>query len=204
MTLPYVDEQRIGVLGVCAGGGYAIKAAQIDHRIKAVVGIVPIDLGLSFREGLYGTAPDDVFGILDAVANTRTAEARGAEMAIGGWVADEFNPNDTKEMQSCYSYYKMDGRGKHPRSNSKFPFVNFDRVIAFSSFDDMLAKLLRQPISLVTGDEAGTRWQTEKAYEKASGKKELHYVKGAHHFDLYDHRSGDAVAFVAPFLEQNL
>ena len=50
-TLPFVDAERIGAFGICAGSGYTIQAATTDHRIKAVVGTSGTDAGAAIREG---------------------------------------------------------------------------------------------------------------------------------------------------------
>jgi len=74
VTLPYVDADRIGVIGVCGGGGYAINATLTEKRIKAVVSITGVNIGRLFREGFSEYNP---LGALDAMAAQRTAEARG-------------------------------------------------------------------------------------------------------------------------------
>lgn len=184
-TLPYVDADRIGGIGICASGGYIIKAAQTDRRIKAVAGISPADIGAVFREGWFGNTPDDVYGMIEKVNAQRTAEANGAEPLMTGWVLDEQNPDMPKEIQDGHEYYRTP-RAFHPNSTNRFPFVNFDRILEFSSFDDTLSKLLKQPLFIAAGSEAGTRWLSERAYNKANGEKELLIVEGANHFDLYD------------------
>ncbi|EPV4639694.1 alpha/beta hydrolase, partial [Shigella sonnei] len=57
VTLPYVNAERIGVLGVCGGGGYAINAALTEKRIKAVVSITGVNIGRLFREGFSNYDP---------------------------------------------------------------------------------------------------------------------------------------------------
>lgn len=79
VTLPYVDADRIGVLGVCGGGGYALNATLTEKRIKAVVSIKGVNIGRLFREDFSQFNP---LGALDAMAAHRTAEARGEEPQV--------------------------------------------------------------------------------------------------------------------------
>lgn len=85
MTLPYIDEARIGLLGVCAGGGYAIHAALTEHRFKAIGTVVANDIGRAFRN----MQPDnDLINTLKEVGRQRTAEARGVEPRRDPWIPD--------------------------------------------------------------------------------------------------------------------
>ena len=81
VTLPYVDENRIGALGICGGGAYVLNAAMTERRIKAVTSITGVNFGRMMREGYGGTGQALIDG-LEAVAQQRTAEARGAEYLV--------------------------------------------------------------------------------------------------------------------------
>ncbi|WP_105101271.1 alpha/beta hydrolase, partial [Microbulbifer pacificus] len=79
VTLPYVDQDRIGAIGVCGGGGYTIHAAITDHRIKALVSITGVNFGRLIREGF---SEFDPVSALQAMGKQRTAEAQGAERHV--------------------------------------------------------------------------------------------------------------------------
>lgn len=99
-SLDYVDAERIGVWGICAGGRYAVNAAMTDHRIKAVGIVSALDIGASWRRGWYGTGLDsDAVPTLAAAARQRTAEARGAATVFSPYVAAE--PDKDTPMTWC-------------------------------------------------------------------------------------------------------
>lgn len=74
MTLAYVDEYRIGVLGVW-WWWICRHAATIDHRFKAVATVVAANYGRIMREG--DSSPDAALRTIDALGKQRTVEARG-------------------------------------------------------------------------------------------------------------------------------
>ncbi len=77
-TLPFVDSERMGVFGICAGGGYAISAAQTERRFKAVATVSAAPMGEGSRGFPGHTSPvAEQIGTLEMVAQQRTAEARG-------------------------------------------------------------------------------------------------------------------------------
>lgn len=101
VTLPYVDEKRIGVLGVCGGGGYALNATLTEKRIKAVVGVTPVNIGRLFREGFSNFDP---IGALNAMAAQRTAEARGGDLQVNNLLpASPKKPSATARPKSMSS-----------------------------------------------------------------------------------------------------
>lgn len=185
-TLPYVDNARIGALGICASGGYGFAAFATDHRIKAYATISGADIGMVFRQGWRGTQQvSDVFPLIDMIGNQRTAEAAGGEVAQGTWVP--FDPQDKTvdpELLEGHDYYRTP-RANHERSPSKFPLVNFDRLLAFSAFN--LVDMINRPILFIAGSLAGTRWLSDQTFANIKhADKELFHVEGASHFDMYD------------------
>lgn len=184
-TLSFVDDERIGALGICAGGGYTIKATQTEKRIKAVVGISAADIGQNFRKGWNGDQnEEDINAVLDQVAEQRKVEAQGAEQKLVGFVPDEPTDDMDQETKDGWEYYRTP-RAQHERSINRFPFISFDHMIEFTAFD-LVDKLLTQPVLFIAGSEAGTRWQSENAYERALEPKDIFIVDGANHFDMYD------------------
>lgn len=184
-TLDFIDDSRIGALGICAGGGYTIKAAQTEKRIKAVVGISAADIGQNFRKGWTGNQDEkDINPLLEQVAEQRKAEANGAPQKLVGFVPEEPTEDMDQETKDGWEYCRTP-RAQHERSINQFPFISFDRIIEFTAFD-LVDKLLTQPVLFIAGSEAGTLWQSENAYERALEPKDIHIVEGANHFDMYD------------------
>ena len=186
-TLPQVNADEIGVVGICAGGGFAVSAAQTEHRIKAVATASAVDIGTTFRQGWNGKGTvADQLKTLEAIAKQRTAEANGAAPQYTQYVPEQNEITDTTErdMKEASDYYRTP-RGQHPNAQNKVLFTSFDKVLAFNAFAQ-IDTLLTQPVLFVAGTEAGSRWQSEMAYEKATGPKEMFLVNGATHMDLYD------------------
>lgn len=191
-TLDFIDDSRIGALG-----GYTIKAAQTEKRIKAVVGISAADIGQNFRKGWTGNQDEkDINPLLEQVAEQRKAEANGAPQKLVGFVPEEPTEDMDQETKDGWEYYRTP-RAQHERSINQFPFISFDRIIEFTAFD-LVDKLLTQPVLFIAGSEAGTLWQSENAYERALEPKDIHIVEGANHFDMYDKEP-----FVTEAVEKN-
>ena len=92
-TLPFVDAERIGVLGICAGGGIAVKAASVDRRIKAVATASAVNVGTATRKGWEGKGTAaDLWATLAALAKQRTAEAAGGAPAYAPTSLDSATP----------------------------------------------------------------------------------------------------------------
>ena len=186
-TLPQVDTDKIGVVGICAGGGFAVSAAQTEHRIKAVATASAVDIVTTFRNGWNGKGTvADQLKTLEAIAKQRTAEANGAEPLYTQYVPEqnEITKDTERDMKEASDYYRTP-RGQHPNAQNKVLFTSFDKVLAFNAFSQ-IDTLLTQPVLFIAGTEAGSLWQTEMAYKKATGPKELFLIEGATHMDLYD------------------
>jgi fermentation-respiration switch protein FrsA (DUF1100 family) len=205
-TLDYVDEDRIGVLGVCAGGGYAVNAAMTERRIKAVGSVVGANIGRLNREG-------DPIKALEAIGQQRTAEARGAEPMITNWIPRSHEEREQAgitdiDVTEAVDYYTTP-RGQSPNSPNKLNFTSMGSVIGFDAFH-LVEELLTQPLQIIVGSVKGAFGSYKDGHElynrAASEKKDLLVVEGASHYDLYDQPEpvNQAVAKLEAFYQENL
>jgi fermentation-respiration switch protein FrsA (DUF1100 family) len=202
-TLTFVDANRIGALGICAGSGAAVKAASTERRIKAIATVSAVDVGAATRKGWDGTGDEsDLISSLEAVAQQRTAEAAGAEPVYWPYVpavGDTSGPND---LQEAAEYY-LTPRGQHPNAQNKFLMTSLSYMVSFTGFD-LVEKYLTQPLLVVAGTEAESLWHSQELYAKAPGPKELVLIEGATHMDLYDKLVDEVITSLSPFFELNL
>lgn len=206
-TLNFVDENRIGVLGVCAGGGYSVNAAMTERRIKAVGTVVGANIGRVQRES------GDPIQALEAIARQRTAEARGAESMIVNWIPCNQEEREKAGMTDidlveAVDYYTT-GRGQSPNSPNKLKFTSLDSLLGFDAFH-LVEELLTQPLQIIVGDKQGAfgsyRDGQELYRRAASAKKDLLVLENVSHYDLYDQPEpvAKAVEKLEAFYRENL
>lgn len=184
-TLPYINTDRIGALGICAGSGATVKASMTERRIKALATISAVDVGAAGRKGWDGKGADDQISVLQAVAKERTAEANGAVPMYINYVPAVGDRTAPRDLQEAADYY-LTPRGQHPNAPNKLLFIGQGAAILFDGFGQA-DKLLTQPLLMIAGSEAGSLWHSRELNQKAASKnKELFIVKGATHMDLYD------------------
>ncbi|ACU60012.1 alpha/beta hydrolase [Chitinophaga pinensis] len=205
-TVDFVGSERIGVLGICAGGGYAANAALTERRIKAVVSVSPTNIGRAYRE-------NSTIATLEAVGRQRTAEANGAAALITPWTpasaaaARQAGLTDA-DLLEAIDYYRT-SRGEHPNANNQLRFTSISSIMAFDAFH-LAEYLLTQPLLVIVGDRVGSFGAYRDGFElynKAASKdKSIHTVKGAGHYDLYDQPAAttEAVGKIVPFLQKAL
>jgi hypothetical protein len=205
-TVDFIDHNRIGLLGICAGGGYAANAAMTERRIKAVATVVGTNASRAFRERNF-------LETLEAVSKQRTAEANGTEPLITNWTphsAEEAKQKgmDEFDMLEAIDYYRTP-RGEYPTSNNKLLFTSMSNLIMFDAFH-LAEVLLTQPLLIIVGDKVGAFGSYRDGFDlynkAASKKKKIHVVKGAGHYDLYDNpqATGEALNQLLPFFKENL
>lgn len=151
VTLPYVDENRIGGLGICGGGGYILNSALTEKRLKAVVGITPVNVGRLFREGFSLYNP---IGTLEAMATQRTAEARGAELQVNELLPPslEFakeNGLTDRDVFEATEYYKTP-RGQSEGGATRMVFSHAQKTLSWDAFA-FAETLMTQPMMAVVG-----------------------------------------------------
>ena len=183
-----VDPERIGILGICGFGGFAINAAAIDTRIKATVASTMYDISRCTANGYFDSMDADARYELRRQLNAqRTEDAKTGTCALAGGVVDPLPDDAPRFVKDYYAYYKTP-RGYHPRSlnsndgwnkTSSLSFINMP-ILSYS--DE-----IRSAVLLIHGEKAHSRYFSEDAFKKLKGNnKELHIIPGASHVDLYD------------------
>jgi fermentation-respiration switch protein FrsA (DUF1100 family) len=180
-----VDPNRIGVLGICGGGGYSVSAAQIDHRIKALATISMYDMGRARRQGLGDTiAFEQRMQTLREVGEQRTREFAGAERRDITAVPQSITEDSSLFVKEFYYYYKTP-RGQHPNAHGFYSFTSLAPMMNHFPFTQV-ETISPRPLLFIVGEHAPSAYFSEDAYSRAAEPKELFVVPGATHVDLYD------------------
>lgn len=205
-ALPYVNENRIGAAGICAGGGYSFNAAINDHRIKAVGGISTVNIGAMYRNGWDGSVKDvDAMPLLQVGAAARAKEAQGTDGGKLPFAPVNKEDAPSKEMEEAWEYYRT------PRAMcSTAPgFVlsrSLTQLVTYDAYNYAEA-FLTQPLQIVVGSESGSKWMSDDIYNRAaSAVKNIHVVHGANHMQLYDipQYVEETASVIVPFFQKNL
>jgi fermentation-respiration switch protein FrsA (DUF1100 family) len=185
-TRPSVSRDRIGVIGMCGSGGFALSAAQVDRRIKAVATVSMYDISRSHSCGFGDSyTEEDRNRILDAIAEQRYADFEGGAPVLTPRGAPIGFDETTDPIGREFGEFYSTPRGYHPNSITQFTltsgmsFMNFPLLTHIKSISP-------RPILFVVGDHAHSRYFSEEAYELAAEPKELYAVPNAGHVDLYD------------------
>lgn len=190
-TRPFVDAKRIGAIGICGSGSFAISAAKIDPRIRAVSTVSMYNMGAANRSGLnHSQTVEQRKKILEEAARQRLLEFTGGEMRYTGGTVHEITEKSNPIEREFYDFYRTErgeftpaGSSKelttHPTLTSNVKFMNF------YPFED-IETISPRPMLFITGSEAHSREFSEDAYRRAAEPKELYIVPKAGHADLYD------------------
>ncbi|WP_151687227.1 alpha/beta hydrolase [Acinetobacter nosocomialis] len=185
-TLSYVDQNRIGAMGICAGGGYAANAAINDRRIKAVGTVSAVNIGSMFRNGWENTVKDaDALPYIQAGSDARTADVTSGNIATIPLapLKEEDAPNE--ELRQAWEYYHTP-RAAHPNSPGFATTRSLTQLITYDAYNKAEA-FLTQPLVAIAGSVAGSKWMSEDLIQRAASQdKTLHIVEGANHMELYD------------------
>lgn len=205
-TLPYVDADRIGAMGVCAGAGYSANAAINDRRIKALGMVSAVNIGQMFRNGWENNVADaDATGYLEFGSSARTGDAASGEYSVIPLapMKEEDAPNE--ELREAWEYYHTE-RAAHPNAPGFALARNLNQIITYDAYHKAEA-FLTQPVLAVAGSVAGSKWMSDDLIQRAASQdKTLHIIDGANHMSLYDvpQYVNEAVAELAAFFARTL
>ena len=182
-----VDPQRIGILGICGWGGFAVNAAANDTRIKATVASTMYDMSRCLSNGYFDQmTPEERYEMRRQLSEQRTADANN-----GSYQRTVMNPEPADDapqfMKDYYDYYKT-ARGYHARSINSGLGWNVTSSLAFVNAPILTyCGEIRSAVLLVHGEKAHSRYFSEDTFKKLKGdNKQLLIVPGASHTDLYD------------------
>ena len=181
-----VDGKRLGLLGICGGGGYSLAAAQTDKRFKSLATVSMFNSGRVRRNGYNDSQMDSIQQRLQQASAARAQEAAGGEVLYSG------DANLTEEQiaklpfelyRQGYEYYWK--THAHPNSTFKYTTSSLIDLMRFDATDHI--ELINQPLLMIAGSKADSLYMTQDAFSKATGTtdKELFMLDGATHIETY-------------------
>ena len=190
-SFPGVDVTRIGSLGICGGGGYTIAAAITDKRINAVATLSMFNSGRVRRNGFKDTQIDTIQLRLKEAAIARTKEKQGDEVEYIGELYTEPVVLSEEQLEQIPAGLYRDGMAYygnthfHPNSTGRYTKSSLIDLMRFDAKDQV--ELINQPLLMMAGTEADTKYMTEEVFEKAIGTndKSLVWIEGASHIETY-------------------
>ncbi|WP_276363633.1 alpha/beta hydrolase [Daejeonella sp. H1SJ63] len=181
-----VDANRLGVLGICGGGGYTLKAAQSDKRFKAVATLSMFNSGEVRRNGFQNSGLATIQERLKQATDARAQEAAGGEMIYAGVASitdEEIAKIPTDLYREGYVYYYR----THAHPNSTFIYTKSSLLDLMTWDAATNMDLINQPLLMIAGSKADTKYMTDEAFRKATNakNKELFLIDGATHVQCY-------------------
>ncbi|SIR93217.1 hypothetical protein SAMN02745664_10869 [Moraxella cuniculi DSM 21768] len=191
-TLPNVDADKIGILGICGWGGMALNAAAMDTRIKATAVSTMYDMSRVMANG-YNDSVDVAarYQARQALNAIRTQDAQKGEVARStNNLPEKLTGNEPQFVKDYFDYYKTE-RGFHPRSVNSNGAWTATTPLSFMNMPQLsYADEIQAPVLVVHGENAHSRYFAEDAFKKLKGdNKELMIIPNASHVDLYDNQA---------------
>lgn len=202
-----VDTSRLVLLGICGGGGYALKAAQSDKRFKAIATLSMFNSGLVRRNGFMDSQLSTIQERLKQASDARALEAAGGEVRYAAdleW-SDEMADKMPFDLyrEGHYYYHRTHA---HPNSTFRYTMSSLMDLMTFDASTNM--DLINQPLLMMAGSKADTYYMTEDAFNKANKAKdkELFLIDGATHIETYwkPEYVSQAVDKLTNFYQKNL
>ena len=180
------DASRLGLLGICGGGGYALKAAQTDKRFKVVATLSMFNSGLVRRNGFMNSAVATIQQRLQQATEARSLETAGGKVLYVGdtEITDEMADKMPFDLYREGHYY-YNRTHAHPNSTFRYTMSSLLDLMAFDATNNI--DLINQPLLMMAGSKADTYYMTDSAFNLAIGtkEKELFLIPEATHIQTY-------------------
>jgi uncharacterized protein len=202
---PYVDRERIGVIGICGWGGMALNAVAVDKRVKAVVASTMYDMTRVMSKGYSdGVTLEQRTKTLEEFSHQRWTDAEKGSPAYGP-VSLELKGGEPQFVVEYADYYKT-ARGFHPRAINSNASWSLTTPLSFMNMPILsyITEISPRPLMLIHGENAHSRYFSETAFAAAAEPKELVIIPDANHTDLYDRMDKIPFDRIATFFNQHL
>ncbi|WP_217630576.1 alpha/beta hydrolase [Flagellimonas zhangzhouensis] len=202
-----VDREKVGIIGICGFGGFALNATAVDKRVKAVATTSMYDMSRVNAKGYFdSTTPEQRTQMLEQMSQQRWVDAENGTAALSGvGLPSEITGDEPEFVQGYFDYYKTD-RGFHPRSINSNSSWTVTTPISLMNMPIMsyINEISPRPVLIIAGENAHSKYFSEDAYEAANEPKELIIIPGKVHTDLYDRL--DVIPFdkLETFFSENL
>ena len=206
VKVPFADREKIGAIGICGSGGFAISAAAVDVRIKAVATASMYDIS-NVRE-MMDLNEQQIYEMKKNLCEKRWKDFEKGEPEYIPAFPEEPYPNaeslpETDVITNEWNRFYALPRGHHPNARGGFTTTSNLAMMQFKCLD-YIKEISPRPVLFIFGDVARSRSFSEGAYEKANEPKEIYIVDGAEHIDLYDNVEKIPFDKIEAFFKENL
>ncbi|GGG08911.1 hypothetical protein GCM10010924_42310 [Rhizobium wenxiniae] len=206
-SFPGVDTARLGLFGICGGGGYSLAAAKTDKRFKALATLSMFNSGRVRRNGFKDSQMDTIQQRLQQASTARAQEAAGGEVLYSG----DADMTDAQIAALPFDLYRQGYEyywrtNAHPGSTFRYTTSSLMDLMRWDATDEIA--LIDVPLLMIAGSDADTLYMTEDAFPKATGTtdKELFKIEGAKHIETYwvPEYVDAALSKLKPFFDRHL
>lgn len=205
-TLPQVDADKIGIIGICGFGGMGLNAAAMDTRIKATVTSTMYDMSRVNANGYFDSQnAEQRYHLREQLNAQRTADAKSGTYAVAPGLPDTLSGDEPQFVKDYYGYYKTP-RGYHPRSINSTGGWNMTSSLSFINMPILTySNEIKNAVLMIHGEKAHSRYFSEDAFKRLTGNnKRLMIIPDANHVDLYDNKDKIPFAEIIKFFQTNL